>query len=232
MVKAGVEAGIDKSVLVQASSAYAFDNSYVADSVAAHPERFTGVFSMDVVAPDAVEKMKHWMGRGLTGMRIFTSGSTHAEQETFFADEAAFPVWQSPATRACRSACRCGWSACRSWKKVINGSRRRASSSTTSRARKPPTARRSRPPRRSGRFEISERLSQAHPPADRTIGKGQVDARAFPRQGDQGVRRATHHLGLELPGCEAAAARTDPMAQTRFPSSRLRIKIGFSTRPP
>jgi predicted TIM-barrel fold metal-dependent hydrolase len=66
----------------------------VADSVAAHPERFTGVFSIDVVAPDAVQKMQHWMGKGLTGMRIFTSGSTHAEQETFFADEAAFPVWQ------------------------------------------------------------------------------------------------------------------------------------------
>jgi L-fuconolactonase len=88
------EAGVSKSVLVQASSAYAFDNSYVADSVAAHPERFTGVFSIDVVAPDAVVKMKHWLGKGLTGMRIFTSGSTHAEQETFFADEAAMPVWQ------------------------------------------------------------------------------------------------------------------------------------------
>ena len=94
MVAADQAAGVDKSVLVQASSAYAFDNSYVADSVAAHPERFTGVFSIDVVAPDAVAKMKHWMGKGLTGMRIFTSGSTHAEQETFFADEAAFPVWQ------------------------------------------------------------------------------------------------------------------------------------------
>ena len=94
MAAADQAAGIDKAVLVQASSAYAFDNSYVADSVAANPGRFTGVFSIDVVAPDAVAKMKHWMGRGLTGMRIFTSGSTHAEQETFFADEAAFPVWQ------------------------------------------------------------------------------------------------------------------------------------------
>jgi L-fuconolactonase len=46
------------------------------------------------VAPDAVAKMKHWMSKGLTGMRIFTSGSTHAEQETFFAEEAAYPVWQ------------------------------------------------------------------------------------------------------------------------------------------
>jgi L-fuconolactonase len=94
MVKADEAAGVAKSVLVQASSAYAFDNSYVADSVAAHPKRFTGVFSIDVVAPDAVAKMKHWMGKGLTGMRIFTSGSTHAEQETFFADAASFPVWQ------------------------------------------------------------------------------------------------------------------------------------------
>src|SRR6266853_1621214 len=94
MVAADQAAGIDKSVLVQASSAYAFDNSYVADSVAAHPKRFTGVFSIDVVAPDAVAKMKHWMSKGLTGMRIFTSGSTHAEQETFFADEAAYPSLQ------------------------------------------------------------------------------------------------------------------------------------------
>ena len=94
MVKADAEAGVAKAVLVQASSAYGSDNSYVSDSVAAHPERFTGVFSIDVVAPDAVAKMKHWMGKGLTGMRIFTSGSTHAEQETFFAEEASYPVWQ------------------------------------------------------------------------------------------------------------------------------------------
>src|SRR5215208_5215286 len=94
MIAAMDEAGVDKSVLVQASSAYAFDNSYVADSVAARPDRFTGVFSIDVVAPDAVQKMQHWMGRGLTGMRIFTSGSTQLEQGTFFAHPSAFPAWQ------------------------------------------------------------------------------------------------------------------------------------------
>jgi predicted TIM-barrel fold metal-dependent hydrolase len=93
MVKAAKEAAVDKSVLVQASSAYGFNNSYVADSIAAHPKRFTGVFSIDVVAPDAVDKMKFWMGKGLTGMRIFTSGSTQAEQGTFFADEAAYSAW-------------------------------------------------------------------------------------------------------------------------------------------
>jgi predicted TIM-barrel fold metal-dependent hydrolase len=94
LVKANVEAGVDKAVLVQASSAYAFDNTYVAEAVAAHPERFTGVFSIDVSAPDAVQKMKHWMAKGLTGMRIFTAGSTQPEQQTFFAEAAAFPAWQ------------------------------------------------------------------------------------------------------------------------------------------
>jgi predicted TIM-barrel fold metal-dependent hydrolase len=94
MVKAMDEAGVDKSVLVQASSAYAFDNTYVAEAVAAYPNRFTGVFSVDVIAPDAVEKMKHWMGKGLTGMRLFTSGSTQPEQQTFFAEEPSFPAWQ------------------------------------------------------------------------------------------------------------------------------------------
>ena len=97
LVAAETAAGIEKAVLVQAASAYAFDNSYVADSVATHPGRFAGVFSIDVVAPDAVERMKHWMARGLVGMRIFTSGSTHAAQETFFADEAAFPAWRHAA---------------------------------------------------------------------------------------------------------------------------------------
>jgi predicted TIM-barrel fold metal-dependent hydrolase len=94
LIKADIAAGIDKAVLVQASSAYAFDNRYVADAVAAYPERCTGVFSIDVIAPDAVAKMKYWMAKGLTGMRIYTSGSTQPEQETFFADAAAFPAWQ------------------------------------------------------------------------------------------------------------------------------------------
>jgi L-fuconolactonase len=94
MIAAMDEAGVDKTVLVQASSAYAFDNSYVADSVAAHPERFVGVFSIDVVAPDAVETMKHWLARGLSGMRIFTAGSTQPVQQNFFAEEGAFPAWR------------------------------------------------------------------------------------------------------------------------------------------
>src|SRR5450631_1232821 len=61
MIAAMDRAGIAKSALVQASTCYGHDNSYVADAVAAHRDRFTGVFSTDVLAPDAVKTMAHWM---------------------------------------------------------------------------------------------------------------------------------------------------------------------------
>jgi len=84
--------GIAKAAIVQASTCYGHDNSYVADAVAAHPKRFTGVFSADVQAPDATAKMRHWMERGLTGMRLFTFGSTMSEQASFD-DPKSFPAW-------------------------------------------------------------------------------------------------------------------------------------------
>ena len=94
MIVAMDRAGIAKSALVQASTCYGHDNSYVADAVAAHPDRFTGVFSADVLAPDAVGKMKHWMGKGLTGMRLFTTGSTMPGQAGWLDDPRSFPAWE------------------------------------------------------------------------------------------------------------------------------------------
>jgi predicted TIM-barrel fold metal-dependent hydrolase len=58
MIAAMNEAGIAESALVQASTCYSHDNSYVADAVAAHPDRFAGVFSVNVLAPDAPEKIR------------------------------------------------------------------------------------------------------------------------------------------------------------------------------
>ena len=87
-------AGIRKAVLVQASTCYGHDNSYVADAVAAHPERFTGVFSCDILAPDACAIMSHWMGRGLTGLRLFTTGSTMPGQAGWLDDPRSFPAWR------------------------------------------------------------------------------------------------------------------------------------------
>jgi len=88
------KAGVDKSALVHASTAYGHDNSYAADAIAAHPKRFTGVFSIDMLAADNVEKMKHWLSRGFSGMRLFTTGSTMPGQATWFDDPRTFPAWQ------------------------------------------------------------------------------------------------------------------------------------------
>jgi L-fuconolactonase len=93
MTQAMDQAGVAKAAVVQASSVYAYDNSYVAAAVAAHPKRFTGVFSVDLIAPDAVEKMKHWIGQGLTGMRLYTAGTSLPEQTVWFADPKTFPAW-------------------------------------------------------------------------------------------------------------------------------------------
>lgn len=97
MVAALDEAGVHKAAIVQASTCYGHDNSYVADAVAAHPERFTGVFSVDVLSPDAPERMRHWVGRGLTGMRLFTAGSTMEGQAGWLDDPRSFPAWECAA---------------------------------------------------------------------------------------------------------------------------------------
>ena len=95
MIAAMDKAGVAKSAIVQASTCYGHDNSYVADAVAAHPDRFTGVFSVDVLAPDAPERMRHWLGRGLTGMRLFTIGSTMPDQASWLDDPKTYPAWEA-----------------------------------------------------------------------------------------------------------------------------------------
>jgi len=94
MVAAMDAAGIAKSVLVQASTCYGHDNSYVAAAIAAHPRRFTGVFSIDVLADDARGEMRRWIDKGFTGMRLFTTGSTMAGQQLGWLDDPrSFPAW-------------------------------------------------------------------------------------------------------------------------------------------
>jgi len=94
MIAAMNEAGIAKSALVQASTCYGHDNSYIADAVTAYPDRLTGVFSVDVLAPDASEKIRYWVSRKLTGMRLFTAGSTMPNQADWVDDPRSFPAWE------------------------------------------------------------------------------------------------------------------------------------------
>ena len=76
LVAAMDEAGVQKAAIVQSSTCYGFDLSYLVDSIARYPGRFTAVGSIDVLAPDAPATLAKWVQRGVTGLRLFTGGST------------------------------------------------------------------------------------------------------------------------------------------------------------
>lgn len=97
MVKEMDEAGVEKSILVQSSTCYGYDNSYVADAIAAHPDRLGGVCSIDALAADAPGKLQYWAGRGFSGVRLFVSGATITSAESWFNDPACFPFWEKAA---------------------------------------------------------------------------------------------------------------------------------------
>jgi L-fuconolactonase len=92
-------AGVDKAAIVHSSTAYGYDNRYVADAVAAVPARFTGVYSIDVLAPQAVQTFDYWLARGCSGMRLFTTGSTLPDQSTWFADPRTYRFWEHAAAK-------------------------------------------------------------------------------------------------------------------------------------
>ena len=93
LLRAMDAAGVDKAVVVQASTVYGHDNTYVAETVAAHGDRTAGVFSVDVLAGDAVDQVKRWLDRGLSGLRLFTTGSTMPGQAGWLDDPRGDPAW-------------------------------------------------------------------------------------------------------------------------------------------
>ena len=81
-------------MVVQASTAYGNDNRYVNDAVRAHPDRLCGVFSIDMLAGDNVDQMRRWLEAGMSGLRLFTTGTTMPGQADWLDDEQTFPVWE------------------------------------------------------------------------------------------------------------------------------------------
>lgn len=67
------QSGVQQAVLVQSSTTYTYDNSYVADCVARNPTRFVGVCTVDGLAPDVAETLSHWIhDRNMSGVRFYT----------------------------------------------------------------------------------------------------------------------------------------------------------------
>ena len=94
MIERMDEAGIGQAVLVQATTAYGYDNSYVLDSRAQRPDRFIAVGTVDPLRPDAADNLAAVAGNGgLAGVRLFTSGSTVPTQGEWFAAPETYPFW-------------------------------------------------------------------------------------------------------------------------------------------
>ncbi len=86
------EAGIERTVLVQSSSTYGYDNSYAAGGPVAYPHRFAWVGSVDVLAHDAADRLAYWtLERGMSGLRIPTTA--RSDETSWVADPVTFPVW-------------------------------------------------------------------------------------------------------------------------------------------
>lgn len=94
LIAAMDQAGVGKAAIVHSSTCYGYDCSYLADSLVSHPDRFTGVGSIDMLAPDNAKTAQHWIDRGFTGFRIFTGGSTKDFDPSTLADPRSFPVWE------------------------------------------------------------------------------------------------------------------------------------------
>ena len=93
LVAAMDQAGVEKAAIVQSSTCYGYDNSYLVDSIARYPGRFTAVGSVDVLQPDAPERIQYWVKRGVNGLRLFTGGSTAAFDPSTLDDPRSFPTW-------------------------------------------------------------------------------------------------------------------------------------------
>lgn len=87
-------AGVAKAAVVHSSTTYGFDNSYVVDGCNQYAGRLVAVGSVDVLQPDAPERIREWAARGLAGLRLFTGGSTKEFDPSELDDPRSFPAWE------------------------------------------------------------------------------------------------------------------------------------------
>jgi len=87
------EAGVTKAAVVQSSTTYGHDNSYLADCVDRAGGKITGVCSVGFMDDDAIGQMEYWIGeRGMSGIRLFTTGSTMGQSD-WLDDAKTKPAW-------------------------------------------------------------------------------------------------------------------------------------------
>jgi predicted TIM-barrel fold metal-dependent hydrolase len=96
LLSLNAQAGIDRTVLAQAYSAYKYDNSYTADCAAKYHDHFTSVCILDPTQSDTPDRLTYWVKqRGMRGIRLFTTTETEG---TWLDDPRTFPVWERAAS--------------------------------------------------------------------------------------------------------------------------------------
>lgn len=94
LIAAMDQAGVAKAAVVHSSTTYGFDNSYVVDGCGKHADRLVAVGSVDVLQPDAPERIRAWVKQGLSGLRLFTGGSTKDFDPSELEDPRSYPAWE------------------------------------------------------------------------------------------------------------------------------------------
>jgi len=94
LIAAMDEANVEKAAIVQSSTCYGFDNSYLVDAITKYPGRFTAVGSIEVAQSDSPQRLDDWAQRGVSGLRLFTGGSTAAFDPSSLDDPKSFPTWE------------------------------------------------------------------------------------------------------------------------------------------
>jgi predicted TIM-barrel fold metal-dependent hydrolase len=97
------ENDVERAILVQRGTVYGYDNSYIVDSAAAHPDRFSAVCCLDALAPDAVATFRHWtVARGAVGIRLMPPSlgagidpAKRLPETDWFASDASFRIWEA-----------------------------------------------------------------------------------------------------------------------------------------
>ena len=85
--------GVGRIVLIQMSY-YKYDNSYMLDSIAAHPGVFSGVAIIDHSKPNVAETMRDLAKRGVRGFRLAPG---NAPPESYFSGDGMEAMWRAGA---------------------------------------------------------------------------------------------------------------------------------------
>ena len=96
------ENDVERTVLVQRGTVYGYDNSYIVDSAAAHPDRFSAVCCLDALAPDALATFRYWtIERGAIGIRLMPASlgagvdpAKRLPETDWFSSDASLRIWE------------------------------------------------------------------------------------------------------------------------------------------